>query len=297
MKRNQLFFINQTSFKAVALICLSSFFGCSKDQTSISEESTAAKNSQAQVSAAQQVWYANPDQPWQNSFDNFNIEDNGGTNPTVTTLTDATYGKVWRVYKPSGAKRAELSRASSYNQQEGETIDLNYKWKINPEQNLGSSEISVFQWKSEDGSTLSRQNYPFNLTYDNGNLKLNTYGPGTPDYTQGSSIENRKNTIWSKAVNQGTWVSIGFRIKVSKYIGSDLTKIGYIEFYFNGTKQVFTTQNSTSQYDIILSGDKKRAYHRTNDGVVTYPKWGVYNEESRPFDIRVLLADMTITRL
>ncbi len=297
MKKNQLFLIRHFGAKAMVLSAVCLMYSCSEKNSDATPQVFSPGNKMAtEISAGTRLWTSVANTPWQDRFENFNTEDNGGTTPTLTSIADATYTNAWRVIKPAGAKRAEMSRAKGYSQQEGETIDLNYAFKFNPQQDIGSSEIAVFQWKSEDGATLSRQNYPFNFTYKSGKLILNTFGPGDP-YWNSSSVSSRKNTIWSGNLAAGAWVNIGLRIKVSRYTGTSLSSKGFIELWINGAKQTLTTQNSTSNYDITLSSDGTRAYHRTNDGAVTYPKWGVYNEDSRPYEIRALFARMTIDRL
>ncbi|MBK0383598.1 hypothetical protein I5M32_11580 [Pedobacter sp. SD-b] len=293
MRNNQLTSMMRIGAKVMLFGGFCFITACSQEEIAVNPVNSSFDR-QIKTLAGTRVWTGDPNQPWQDVFENFNTEDNGGTTPTLTSITDATYGKAWRVIKPAGAKRAEMSRAKGYNQQEGETIDLNYKFKINPQTDIGSSEITVFQWKT-DGN-VDRQNYPFNLTYKNGKLYLNLFGPGTPDWTSGS-VSGRKNTVWSGTAAAGQWLSIGFRIKVSRYIGTDNSKKGYIQLWYNGSAQTFTTQNSTSNYDVTLTNNNKRVLHRTNDGSVTYPKWGVYNEASRPFEIRTLFANMTIDKL
>ncbi|MBK0383596.1 hypothetical protein I5M32_11570 [Pedobacter sp. SD-b] len=248
---------------------------------------------------ATQIWYGDPNKPWRDVFTNFNTEDNGGTTPTLTPITDPTYGKVWEVFKPAGAKRAEISRIKDYSPTNGEVIYISYKWKINIRQKDATNGFAVFQWKTEDGNKgPDRQNYPFNLAYNagSGNLTLNAYGPGTPDWTEGSSINNRKNTLWNKVVPQDQWQSIIIGIKISDYVGTDTTQLGYIEYWFNGVKQPFEITGAGKDYRVILSADKKRAYHRTLDGNTTYPKWGAYGEGARNYDVTAYVADLRLRR-
>ncbi|MBK0383597.1 heparin lyase I family protein [Pedobacter sp. SD-b] len=278
------------------LIFLTCFFcACIIKKTTVSTEAVFTDTSQI---AGKLIWYGNPDKPYKDVFVNFNDEDNHGTTPTLTTINDPKYGKVWKVYKPSGAKRAEISRAKGYEQHDGETIYISYNWKIKVKQKKFKTGCAVFQWKTEGGGDV-RQNYPFNLTYGNGVLSLNAYGPGTStDWWKnpGKNIATKKNTIWKKAVPQNQWQNIVFGIKVSSYTGTDTTKLGYIEFWFNGVKQTFNVDNSGIDYRVILSPDKKRAYHRTLDGNITYPKWGAYGGSSIPYDITAYVSDLKIRR-
>ena len=262
-------------------------FGCNR-VTTVQKAETSLSST-----GVNDIWFGDPNRPWREVFENFNAEDNGGTNPTLTTSTDPQYGKVWVVHKPSGAKRAEISRAKGYNQREGETIYIGWRWKIDVTNANPTNGITVFQWKAAGNS---RQNYPFVFGYNGSTLSLNTYGPGKTSWTEGASIQLRKNTIWKKGVAEGQWVDIVLGVKVSGYDGADLNQKGYIEVWFNGQKQTLTTENASSQYDITLSGDRTRAYHRTNDGDVTYPKWGAYNEGSRPYDVYTYFDELKIGR-
>ena len=243
-----------------------------------------------------ELWYGDPDRYWRDVFVNFNTEDAGGTNPTLTTVSDAEHGKVWRIRKPAGAKRAEISRAKGYEQQEGETIYIGWRWKasIAGSAQPSGSGFATFQWKT--AGAVSRQNYPFQMSYNGRTLSLNLYGPGSPDWTEGPSIQRRRNTVWRKDVAEGEWVDLVLGIKVSRYDGTDNGRKGHVEIWFDGQKQTLTPENGVTEYDVELSGDRTRVFHRTNDGTLTYPKWGAYGGPTRDFDITVWLDEMRIGR-
>ncbi len=304
METNNLISKNQLNFSFIVLICIA-LISCSKTKQSslpTPQPPTPVVPPPATVAEYMQgteIWYGDPNKPWRDVFDNFNTEDNGGTTPTLTAIADGS-NKVWEVVKPVGAKRAEISRAKGYEQQNGEMIYINYRWKISMFNNAGATNgFAVFQWKTGPGNNqVDRQNYPFNLDYSSGSkrLGLNVFGPGTPDWTEGSSITNRKNTLWTKVVPENEWHTISFGIKVSDYVGTDTTKLGFIEYWFDEVKQPFEITGAGRDYTVILSPDKKRAYHRTKDGGVTYPKWGAYGEGARDFGVTTFMGDLRIRR-
>ncbi len=278
------------------------FLACSEKKNMVTSQKPTESVNQKIMSfedlPGQQIWFGDPNKPWREVFTNFNNEDNGGTIPTLTSVNDPQLGKVWQVYKPAGAKRAEISRAKGYVQKEGEIIYISYKWKIAIKQEDVKKGFAVFQWKTDNGNTL--QNYPFTLGYNgDGTLSLDTHGPGDESgwwSKPGSSISKRENTVWTKQIPQNQWQSIIFGVKVSSYIGTDTTKLGYLEYWFNGVKQKFSVEKPAPDYKLILSDDKTRAYLRTLDGNITYPKWGAYGEAGRSFDVTAFVGDLRIKR-
>lgn len=242
-----------------------------------------------------ELWYGDPNRSWRDVFVNFNREDAGGTNPTLTTVGDAQHGTVWSIHKPSGAKRAEISRAKGYAQQEGEQIYVGWRWKAEIASGQPSGRgFATFQWKT--AGSPSRQNYPFQMSYNGRTLSLNLYGPGEETWDEPGSIQRRRNTVWSRDIAEGEWADIVLGIKVSRYDGDQNSRKGHLEIWFNGQKQVLTPENGATEYDVQLSGDRTRVFHRTNDGSLTYPKWGAYGGPTRDFDIRVYLDEMRIGR-
>jgi hypothetical protein len=245
----------------------------------------------AQVASAQ-TWYANPDASgasWDDFFANFNTEDNGGTNPTATVVSNATYGKVWKINKPSGAKRAEFSRPQinnvDYDFNTNGTYYIGFRANYDVVNNvtLNDEGVAVFQWKSEEAGT---QNYPFNMSWNpkTKELSLNLYGPGT------TSQSSRIATVWRKTVNEGTWATIVIGFKFS----TD-ANVGWVSIWYNGSKQTLSNIETGSNYSVTKWGDSNRqAYHRTKDTAYNYAKWGAYNEASRDYNMNVLLSDLRI---
>lgn len=251
---------------------------------------------------AQVIWHANPDQSTNvnhffRRFDSGNYptdycynpgDQNGVTASKVTTPTDPTHGKVWKVNKPKNRKRGELARAEGdndfYKASEGDDIYIGWRWKIDTESGPNiTTECTVWQWKSEGAHD---QNYPVNLEYD-GDLTLNAWGP---DYDNSSSQASMRTVLWRKAVPQNTWVTLVVRIKVDKDNYG-----GLVQFWYNGVAQRLTNSNS-NKYEVNLSADKYTAFHRTNDGSGVYPKWGVYNKKSCSYNASAYFGDLKIGR-
>jgi len=240
------------------------------------------------------LWYGDPNKSVNSSFrrfdsgnagDDCNNQSNNGS--SVSTINDSEYGKVWRIRKPKGQKRGEFAR-TSYIPNDGEILYYGWRWKITSNPSVTSG-IAVWQWKTDAGNQDNTQNYPLNMGYSNGRLSLNAYGPCYPTWNScGGSINKRFTNLWSKAVAEGTWVSLVVKMKLSRNKDN-----GYVEFWFNGEKQ--TLGNSGFQdYQVTLSNDKKRAYHKTFDGKVIYPKWGSYNANSCNFDTSTYYDEMRI---
>ncbi len=244
---------------------------------------------------SQVIWSTDPTKSLTTVFYRFDITgyttgtsclDKDAPNPTASTPIDPIYGKHWQINKPANRKRAEFARSNGLILSEGLDCYLGWRWKLTsiPRLNQG---LAIFQYKTEDGSAgPDTQNYPFNLSYDGTTVSLNCYGPGYPDWSVGSSITNRLTTVWQKAVSQNEWVSFVFHIKVSR----DPT-IGFIEFWFNDVQQTLTNSNY-KEYQVVLSADKKRAYHKTNDGNQVYFKWGAYGGSACNFDITTDYVDL-----
>lgn len=245
--------------------------------------------------ASAQYWYANPDASgadWRDYFKNFNTEDNGGTTPTVSIVNNSTYGNVWRINKPAGAKRAEFSRAQlssvDYNFVAGNTYYIGFRFRADVLNNitLEDDDVTVFQWKSAGSGMM--QNYPFNMEWNPKTKEycLNLYGPTTT----GQSQSSRKATVWKSTLNENQWVTIVIGFKFSTDPGD-----GWVSLWKNGSKQTLSNVETGSNYSISTFGDSNRkAYHRTKDGSYTYPKWGAYNESSRKYNLNVELSDLRI---
>lgn len=238
-------------------------------------------------------WYANPDATnakWQDYFKNFNTEDYNNTKPTVKIVNDSRYGKVWRISKNSGAKRAEFSRpevnGSDFNFQDGSTYYIGFRTRFDIRNNITpqDEDVTVFQWKTEGNGD---QNYPFNLEWNPGTekLSLNLFGPGS-QYSQSS----RRVKAWEATVRENAWVTIVIGFKFSSNANN-----GWVSIWKNGSKQVLGNLETGTRYSISkFSSNSKAAYHITKDTGYNYAKFGIYNEASRKYHINNYLSDIQI---
>ncbi|WP_299258440.1 Ig-like domain-containing protein [uncultured Aquimarina sp.] len=248
---------------------------------------------------SQVLWYGDPNKSVKSSFRRFDSGNAGdycsnqsNNSSTATTTTDSEYGKVWKVRKPKGQKRGEFARTTgsvnNHVPKDGDVLYYGWRWKINSTPNINSG-IAVWQWKTDAGNQNNTQNYPLNMGYGNGNLSLSAWGPCYPSWNSCSgSISRRKTTLWNKSIPENTWVSFVVKIKMSRN-----KDVGYIEFWYNGEKQTLTN-SGFQDYKVTLSSDGKRAYHKTFDGTVVYPKWGSYNANSCNFDVTTYYDEMRV---
>lgn len=162
---------------------------------------------------------------------------------SVTAVDDAGHGRVWRYHKPSGLNRCE-SRGikvggSTYLFRDGQTVYLGWYSKLSSTVNNNAT----FQWKSFGNHT---QNYPFVLKVISNRITMIQRQPGTSEVR-----------IWSQPITANSWNHFAIGVHLS----SD-TRGGWIELWFNGTRQTFG--NSTQRYAC-------RTFDSEN-----HPKWGVY---------------------
>lgn len=185
-----------------------------------------------------------------------NIEGSG----SVSVVSDATYGQVWKFYKPAGSHRTEGHAADVFQAQEGDDIYIGWASKLIMPQNL--STLAIFQWKSYP-TQGSLQNHPVMLRTTSGQWILRDYQVGDIPHND-----------WAESLDTGSWHSFVLRIKVS-----DNATTGFIEFWYDGVKQV-------------LNNGSTRRYCRTLDSDYCDPKWGVYGGDSD--DATNYIADLKI---
>lgn len=283
----------KTNFFGLSRVRLSLFFAsftilsvslsCVREKISKEPEQGAFQDSSKNVADANPViyWYANPNKPYLESFYALNREPN--EEGTVVQAGDPTYGPIWKVNKPAGSKRAELSQTNpknpaagnpnQYVPSEGSTVYIGWRWKGNIAGSAFPADgFAIFQNKSSGNGS---QNYPMNIDWDGKEVTLNKFVPGT------TSQSSRKTTIWRKNIGENSWNKFVMKVKFSKN-----ASVGTIEFWHNGSKQTLVGQNNTTN---------KKLFHRTLDDNGNYFKWGAYNEASRNFDITVYLDEMRVT--
>jgi len=175
----------------------------------------------------------------------FKILNNEGT-ATITAVTDATYGPVWRFLKTAASNRCEAHGAKALTAKEGDIWYIGWRSKLSWPQSLTTN--ALFQWKAYGANLL--QNYPIVIKTLNGRLALEQYNPG--------SGGNSRTLLWTTPFAPDTWHTYVLAIKVSADINT-----GYLEFWFDGVQQ-------------MLSNGSMRFTCRTLDGDYCDPKWGVY---------------------
>ncbi len=247
-------------------------------------------NAQAEV-----LWYADPEKPHTAAFNHIGdggsgsgCSANSGNLPVISNPIDETHGKVWKLLKPQKRKRGEFGGTKGLTFQEGKEYYLGWRWKITSSPAVKNN-IAVFQWKSSTGNNQypSTQNYPFGMGYDGKYLRLNCYGSGGSHWST-SSPTTRRTTIWRKEIPEDTWMTLLIRVKVSRD-----DKVGFVEFWYNGTKQTLTNMEF-QKYKVNLSDNNTRAWHKTWDATNCDARWGSYNTESCAYAVSTYFDEMRI---
>lgn len=277
------------------------FLGCGNSDTNIAETEIAVIDEEPTIEntpvQGEILWSADTDKEVRTVFRR--LDPNGNANPTgtrcvddpnnpptVSILTDGTFGDYWRISKPISRKRAEFARTNGLIPEEGKKYYIAWRWRINSATAI-ENDIAVFQWKTDEGGDINnnKQNYPLNFEYSNDKLTLNAFGPAEPNWNRPGSITKRKTTLWTGNIELNNWVTFVVGLTIDKYFNSSNDRFdGTIELWFNGVKQDFSNTNF-EDYQAVLSADTKIAYHKTNDGVEVYPKWGAYNENACNLEI------------
>jgi hypothetical protein len=282
MKKNHLF-VTPFIKRGLALFALANLYffsiSCSKEEIISDEIQTEAFNNNTSKPESLRVnavkWTADPNLVYTDSFYRLSVE--SGEPASVTTENDATYGKVWKVNKPSGSKRAELSQTdpstgnrAAYVPAEGDKVYIGWRVKMNIVGSTNpSSGMAIFQNKSQGTTT---QNYPFLFGWNGSTITMSTYVPGS------GSQASRGTQRWSRAYGENSWLTIVVGVKFSKN-----SSTGTLELWVNGTKQ-----------DLVGDDASKVLTHRTLDDNGNYFKWGAYNEAARDFNVTAYLANMKV---
>jgi hypothetical protein len=172
---------------------------------------------------------------------------NNEVSATVTAVSDATYGPVWRFLKTADSNRCEAHGAKGLTAKEGDVWYIGWRSKLSLPQSLTTN--AVFQWKAYGANLL--QNFPIVIKTLNGKLALEQYNPG-------SGGGNSRTLLWTTTFVPDTWHTYVLAIKVSSDVNA-----GYLEFWFDGVPQ-------------MLNNRSTRFTCRTLDGDYCDPKWGVY---------------------
>jgi MYXO-CTERM domain-containing protein len=164
---------------------------------------------------------------------------------TLTAVSDATHGMVWRYYKPSNSNRCEnhgfMVGGTERIAQNEETWYLGWWSKLSTTANNNAN----FQWKSYGNHV---QNFPLVLKMVSGQMTLMQRQP-----------DGVERFIWRQRIQANEWNHYVLGIHVnSELLG------GWVELWFNGAEQNFTDGST-------------RFHGRTLDsGNHNCPKWGVY---------------------
>ena len=173
-------------------------------------------------------------------FGNLNCDSPG----SITAVSDATQGLVWRYNKPSGSNRCENHgisvNGSRYVFGNNTTFYMGWRNRLSSLANNNAN----FQWKSY-GSHI--QNYPVLIKQISNKQTLQYRAPG----------ESCCRTIWTGSPAANQWNHQVLAI----HTGSTTTS-GWIEFWFNNVQQT-------------LAGGVTRYPGRTLDDI-NEPKWGIY---------------------
>ncbi|MBD1388737.1 heparin lyase I family protein [Neiella sp. HB171785] len=262
---------------------------------------------------AQVDWYADPNKPLTDSFRR--LDQNAGSSTTCADQTATSsnptvspYGKMWKIDKPVGARRGEYARTEGFIHPEGRGRFYGWRFRINSNPDA-VDKVTVFQWKTaiDSNGTSGTQNYPINMEYEHGTLKLEAFGPCTDSNVASTPPlcsnypSQRKVTLKSVPLPEFGWGEL-----VLKIFKDDDPNEGYVEFYYNGVQQTLSNGSPTGDFRVTFkNGDYKRAYLRTSDGDVgpqdsktenMYPKWGVYNLNSCGYDVNVFFDEMRVGR-
>jgi hypothetical protein len=165
---------------------------------------------------------------------------------SITAVDDAVHGRVWRYHKPADSNRCENHGfrvdGSERRAREGETWYLGWWSKLSSTANNNAN----FQWKSYGDGHI--QNFPLVLKMINGQMTLMQRQP-----------EGVTTFLWRRTIQANQWNHFVLGIHVSSALRG-----GWVELWFNGVKQTFTT------------GGQRFACRTLDSGDHNCPKWGVY---------------------
>jgi hypothetical protein len=173
------------------------------------------------------------------------------TNGTVTVVDDPSYGKVWKFFFPDGDTRCEVRGSKGYTITQGTEIYVG--WRVKYDVALGTLRY-VFQMKGYPPPAL-QSNHPIVFATEQNNLVLINY-----------DLQDQRHTIWQSPIARDAWLTIVLRMNISKD-----PAVGFVELWFNGTKQKFVN-------------GAERISANTFDAGRTLVKWGIYRGGQGPGD-------------
>jgi hypothetical protein len=184
-------------------------------------------------------------------FKTITSDGNCGAPSSITAVTDPQRGRVWRYSKPAASNRCENHGIRVGGQpfvfRNGQTYFLGWWSKLSTTANDNAN----FQWKSFGQG--HQQNFPVVLKMINGQMTLMQRQPG--------GVET---FLWRRTISANQWNHFALSLKLS-----NATRGGFIEFWFNGVKQTFTT------------GGQRFACRTFDTGNHNCPKWGYYGGRGR----------------
>jgi hypothetical protein len=170
---------------------------------------------------------------------------------SVTAVSDATHGTVWRYNKPDGLERCESHGArnggTNMTFNNNSTYYLGWRYKLSSTVNNNAQ----FQWKVFPAPGPASLNWPLALkVVGNRAVMLNR------------KAENEVYEIWSSPISPNVWYNMVLNLRLSSARDG-----GYVEIWLNGTQQT------------LLGGTTRWACRLYDDEHVC-PKWGVYGATS-----------------
>jgi hypothetical protein len=173
---------------------------------------------------------------------------------TVTAVQDPSYGAVWRIFFPDGDKRCEVKGSPGY-EFKNDGGEVYVGWRSRYDVADGTLRY-VFQMKGYPTAGKPLQaNHPIVFGTEHNRLVLINYDLG-----------DQRHDVWKADITRTDWVSIVLHMKMSND-----PKVGFIELWFNGAKQ-------------MLTGGTDRYPANTFDAGQTKSKWGIYREGQGPGD-------------
>jgi hypothetical protein len=175
------------------------------------------------------------------------VGSNCGSPGSLTVVNDAERGQVFRYNKPSSSDRCEnhgiTVGGSGYVFKRNTTYHIGWFTKLSNTVNNNA----IFQWKVYPSPGPDGLNWPIAIKMINGRLTMIN-----------RKADGEVYTVWSTPFSANRWYHIALTLRLS-----DVRDGGYVELYFNGTKQ--TLSNGTQRWACQLF-----------DVDHVCPKWGVY---------------------